>query len=179
MRQQALALESMNGVWRKFNEAETKRQAETGIQTIKFDSSFREKAYEVAWAAATKQSLEHAPQMRSFSARTLYPGARVARRLRGGAARRLALAITIDVIGRNLGMGTLPWILEVSEYVLPLATFFVAPWLLYRNEHVRLDILVQTRPWLGHVANIVGLAVCAVLVVYGVRTTTNSASRAR
>ena len=48
----------MNGVWRKFNEAETKRQAETGIQTIKFDSSFREKAYEVAWAAATKQSPE-------------------------------------------------------------------------------------------------------------------------
>lgn len=88
-----------------------------------------------------------------------------------------ALAITIDVIGRNLGLGTLPWILEVSEYVLPLATFFIAPWLLYRNEHVRLDILVQARPWLGHLANVVGLAVCAVLVVYGVRTITNSAAQ--
>lgn len=88
-----------------------------------------------------------------------------------------ALAITIDVIGRNVGLGTLPWILEVSEYVLPLATFFIAPWLLYRNEHVRLDILVQTRPWLGHAANGVGLAVCAVLVVYGVRTIANSATQ--
>src|SRR5687767_12094698 len=66
VQKQALALESMNGVWRKFNDEETKRQAETGIQAIKFDSSFREKAYEVAWAAATKQSPEHAPQMRKL-----------------------------------------------------------------------------------------------------------------
>jgi TRAP-type C4-dicarboxylate transport system permease small subunit len=88
-----------------------------------------------------------------------------------------ALAITLDVVGRNMGLGTLPWILEVSEYVLPLATFLVAPWLLYRNEHVRLDILLHVRPWLGHVTNVVGLAVCAVLVVYGVRTILNSAQQ--
>jgi TRAP-type transport system small permease protein len=106
--------------------------------------------------------------------------ARVLEWLAAGAAVLLgasALAITIDVIGRNVGMGTLPWILEVSEYVLPLATFLVAPWLLYRNEHVRLDILAVTRPWLGHVANIIGLAVCAVLVVYGARTILNSATQ--
>ena len=88
-----------------------------------------------------------------------------------------AAAITIDVIGRNVGMGTLPWILEASEYVLPLATFLVAPWLLYRNEHVRLDIALHARPWLGHVANAIGLAVCAALVVYGVRTILNSAAQ--
>ena len=85
-----------------------------------------------------------------------------------------ALAITLDVVGRNVGLGTLPWILEVSEYVLPLATFLVAPWLLYRNEHVRLDILLSAWPRLGHVTNVVGLAVCLVLVVYGVRTILNS-----
>jgi TRAP-type C4-dicarboxylate transport system permease small subunit len=88
-----------------------------------------------------------------------------------------ALAITVDVVGRNLGLGTLPWVLEVSEYVLPLATFFVAPWLLRRNEHVRLDILLRGMPWLGHVTNVIGLAVCAVLVVYGVRTILNSAQQ--
>ena len=88
-----------------------------------------------------------------------------------------AAAITVDVIGRNVGMGTLPWILEVSEYVLPLATFLVAPWLLYRNEHVRLDVLALNRPWVGQLANIVGLAVCGVLVVYGVRTILNSATQ--
>jgi TRAP-type C4-dicarboxylate transport system permease small subunit len=85
-----------------------------------------------------------------------------------------ALAITLDVVGRNVGLGTLPWILEVSEYVLPLATFLVAPWLLYRNEHVRLDILLQRWPALGHVTNAIGLAVCLVLVWYGVLTIRNS-----
>jgi TRAP-type C4-dicarboxylate transport system permease small subunit len=85
-----------------------------------------------------------------------------------------ALAITLDVVGRNVGLGTLPWILEVSEYVLPLATFLVAPWLLYRNEHVRLDMLLTVWPRLGHVTNVLGFAVCVVLVIYGVRTILNS-----
>ena len=88
-----------------------------------------------------------------------------------------ALAITVDVIGRNVGLGALPWILEVSEYVLPLATFLVAPWLLHRNEHVRLDILLRGWPWLHHLTNLVGLAVCGVLVLYGVRTSLNSAQQ--
>ncbi len=88
-----------------------------------------------------------------------------------------ALAITLDVIARNVGLGTVPWILEVSEYVLPLATFLAAPWLLYRNEHVRLDVLLTAFPRLNHVANLVGLAVCGVLVVYGVRTILNSAAQ--
>ena len=88
-----------------------------------------------------------------------------------------ALAITLDVIARNVGLGTLPWILEVSEYVLPLATFLAAPWLLHRNEHVRLDVLLTAFPRLNHVANLVGLSVCGVLVVYGVRTILNSAQQ--
>jgi TRAP-type C4-dicarboxylate transport system substrate-binding protein len=66
MRKQALALEGMNGVWRKMNAEETKRQAEVGIQTIKFDNAYREKAYDIAWASAAKQSPEHAPQMRKL-----------------------------------------------------------------------------------------------------------------
>lgn len=85
-----------------------------------------------------------------------------------------ALAITLDVVARNLGLGTVPWILEVSEYVLPLATFLAAPWLLYRNQHVRLDVLLARLPWLDAVGNLIGLAVCGVLVVYGVRTILNS-----
>src|SRR5687768_15813937 len=67
---QALALESMNTAWRKLNAEETKRQAEVGIQTVKFDTAaskaYLDKAYDVAWAGATKQSPEHAPQMRKL-----------------------------------------------------------------------------------------------------------------
>ena len=85
-------------------------------------------------------------------------------------------------MARNLGLGTLPWILEVSEYVLPLATFLVAPWLLRRNEHVRLDVVLQLargRPGraLELCCNLLGLAICAVLVLYGARTILNSAEQ--
>ena len=69
IQKQALALEAMNGVWKKLNEEETKRQAQVGIQTIKFDNAYREKAYDIAWASATKQSPEHAPQMRKLFSR--------------------------------------------------------------------------------------------------------------
>ena len=69
VQKQVLALEGMNSYWRKLNQEETRKQADSGIQTIKFDDSFREKAYEVAWAAATKQSPEHAPQMRKLFSR--------------------------------------------------------------------------------------------------------------
>src|SRR5687767_13217935 len=66
---QALALEAQNGVWKKHNEEDTKRQAQSGIQTISFDKSYMDKAYDVAWAAATKASHEHAPQMRKLFSR--------------------------------------------------------------------------------------------------------------
>ena len=66
IKKEALALEAMNSVWKKLNSEETKRQAQVGIQTIKFDEAYADKAYEVAWASATKQSPEHAPQMRKL-----------------------------------------------------------------------------------------------------------------
>jgi TRAP-type C4-dicarboxylate transport system permease small subunit len=93
-----------------------------------------------------------------------------------------ALFVTGDVVARNLGLGTLPWILEVSEYVLPLATFLVAPWLLARNEHVRLDVLLTALPQplaraLGRLADVLGLAVCIVFVVYGARAVASSAQQ--
>ncbi len=67
---QALALEAMNSYWPKLNKEETDRQAKTGIETIKFDAatakSYVDKAYEVGWAHAIKQSPEHGPQMRKL-----------------------------------------------------------------------------------------------------------------
>jgi TRAP-type C4-dicarboxylate transport system substrate-binding protein len=66
VQKQVLALEAMNSHWRKLNAEETKKQADAGIQTIKFDQAYVDKAYEVAWSTATKQSPEHAPQMRKL-----------------------------------------------------------------------------------------------------------------
>jgi len=87
----------------------------------------------------------------------------------------LVLALVcFDVIGRNLGMNSLPWIVEVTEYTLPIATLLAAPWLLERNEHVRLDLLGATLSpaamrRIDRVAAACGLVISAVLTVYSVR----------
>jgi TRAP-type transport system small permease protein len=91
-----------------------------------------------------------------------------------------ALAVTADVVARNVGLGTAPWILEVSEYVLPLSTFLVAPWLLRRNEHVGLDMMLRVLPAsaaraLDVASSVLGLAISGVLLLYGVRAALDSA----
>jgi TRAP-type transport system small permease protein len=86
----------------------------------------------------------------------------------------MALLVTLDVLTRNLGFGGIAWVNEVSEYSLPVATLLVAPWLLHRNEHVRLDILLSAVPrrlstLLERCVGVLGIAICAVFVWYGVR----------
>jgi TRAP-type C4-dicarboxylate transport system substrate-binding protein len=70
VQRQALALEGMNTAWKKLNDGETKRQAQVGIQTISFDAktskAYVDKAYEVGWASAIKQSPEHGPQLKKL-----------------------------------------------------------------------------------------------------------------
>ncbi len=83
----------------------------------------------------------------------------------------IVVLVCYDVIGRNLGLRSLPWIVEVTEYALPLITLLAAPWLLYRAEHVRLDLLSNTLAppalrMLDRIASSVGLAVCLVIVWY-------------
>jgi TRAP-type transport system small permease protein len=85
----------------------------------------------------------------------------------------VVLLVCYDVVARNLGADSLPWIVEVTEYALPLATFLAAPWLMYRNEHIRLDILGNTLSLaklaaVDRVAAVFGLAVSAVITWYGV-----------
>lgn len=68
LEKQILALEAENAFWPRFAKEETERQAKAGIQTISFDATatkaFRDKAYDVAWAAAEKQSPEVAARFK-------------------------------------------------------------------------------------------------------------------
>ncbi|MFY9789115.1 MAG: TRAP transporter substrate-binding protein DctP [Pseudolabrys sp.] len=52
------------------NAKDTKRQAEAGIQTIKFEGAtaetYRAKAYQAGWEGIIKQSPEHGPKIREF-----------------------------------------------------------------------------------------------------------------
>ncbi len=91
----------------------------------------------------------------------------------------ITIMVCVDVIGRNLGLGNIPWILEVTEYALPVATLSAAPWLMWRNAHVRLDLLGMVLSASGQrradrLSAAVGLVVCIVFVWYGVATLLDS-----
>lgn len=93
----------------------------------------------------------------------------------------VAVLVAADVVLRNLGQGSLPWIVEASEYALPLATFLCAPWLLHQNAHVRVEVLVAAVPAraaaaLDRAGSLIGLAVCLALAWYGLLVILDSRS---
>lgn len=94
----------------------------------------------------------------------------------GGALGLLAILIAIDIVIRNLGIGHLGWLLEVSEYVLYVATFLAAPWVLRLGAHVRVDLLLNALParlaaGLELLADALGGLASAVLFYYGLKAT--------
>ncbi|HEJ83033.1 MAG TPA: TRAP transporter small permease [Desulfobacteraceae bacterium] len=87
----------------------------------------------------------------------------------------MAATVSMDVFSRNLGFGSLPWVVEVSEYLLFLTTFLAAPWVLSVGGHVRVDLVIdnlprKAEPVVQAVADTIGLAVCLFLLYYGTRT---------
>lgn len=92
----------------------------------------------------------------------------------------MALAVTLDVVARNLGWGNTGWVVELTEYSLPVATLLVAPYLLYRNQHVRLDAVLVALPKRAALvvergADVLGMMICAVFVWYGAKLIYDSA----
>lgn len=73
LQKQLLALEAENSFWGRYATEETARQEKSGIQTIKFDAAtskaFRDKAYDVGWAGAAKQSPEIAARFKALFSR--------------------------------------------------------------------------------------------------------------
>ena len=70
LQKQLLALEAGNTFWAGYAAAEIARQEKAGIQTIQFDAAtakaFRDKAYNVGWAGAAKQSPEIAVRFKTL-----------------------------------------------------------------------------------------------------------------
>jgi TRAP-type transport system small permease protein len=56
----------------------------------------------------------------------------------------MMIGITAEVVLRIFGFPSLTGLIELTEYALFISTFFVAPYLLRVNEHIRVDI-VMTR----------------------------------
>lgn len=84
----------------------------------------------------------------------------------------IAALMCIDIAVRSLGLGSLAWLTELTEYLLYAATFLAAAWALRHGAHVRVDVLVASLPApraraLEGATNAVGLAVSAVLLGFG------------
>lgn len=88
----------------------------------------------------------------------------------------IALATTYDVVLRSVTGATLGGLAEMVEYTLFASTFLAAPWLLRHNGHVQVDFVVgalseRPRRLVRRIADVVGLLVCLVLLVYAVQVT--------
>jgi TRAP-type C4-dicarboxylate transport system substrate-binding protein len=67
---QGLAFEGLNDFWKTYAQEEIKRQAQAGIQMIRFEGAqakqYLDRAYETGWAGILKVSPEHGPKMRDL-----------------------------------------------------------------------------------------------------------------
>ncbi len=91
----------------------------------------------------------------------------------------MVLVVTGDILLRNLTRGGFAWANEISEYALYLMTLLVAPWLLRRGQHVRLDLVLVSVParlarLLELVGDLLGLGVCLLMLRYGIAITLDS-----
>ena len=91
----------------------------------------------------------------------------------------MVVAVTADIVVRNTVRAGFVWANEVSEYALYLMTLLTAPWLLRRGQHVRLDLVLTMVPgrlaWMMEaLGDLLGFAVCLVLIRYGFAMTADS-----
>ena len=84
----------------------------------------------------------------------------------------LIFLMCLDIAIRNFRLGSLPWLIELTEYAMYAGTFLAAPWVLRQGAHVRVDAVLTALPKryavrLEQFVDLVGLGVALVLVVYG------------
>ena len=102
----------------------------------------------------------------------------------GAVAALLSFAV-MAMVALNVALrGTVhlfvPGSVELSEYAMLLITAFASPWLLYRGQHVRIDLLLHEIPpfagWLCELfVDILGCVVSAMLAWFGAKVLVLSA----
>lgn len=97
----------------------------------------------------------------------------------GYALGAIAALMCLDILLRNLGLGSLPWLIELTEYLMYGGTFLAAPWVLRQGSHVRVDLLLVAIPSrhavrLEQFVDAVGLTISAVMAIYGTGAVANA-----
>ncbi|MDG2034393.1 MAG: TRAP transporter small permease subunit [Rhodospirillales bacterium] len=93
----------------------------------------------------------------------------------------VSIALMTFLIPLNLFMvkaqlGGIWWLFEGVEYVLYMGVFIGAPWVLQKNAHVKVDVLLVNLPKnaavkLERFIDFLGLVICGLLCFYGMRAT--------
>jgi TRAP-type C4-dicarboxylate transport system permease small subunit len=91
----------------------------------------------------------------------------------------IILLMCVDIAIRDLRLGSLPWLIEVTEYAMYGGTFLAAPWVLRQGSHVRVDIVLTSIGQRGArvldtILDLIGLGICAVLLIYGIDSVLNA-----
>lgn len=86
----------------------------------------------------------------------------------------IAGLILTDIAGRAAGVFTIPWKIDVAQYLLYFATFLAAPWVLREGGHVSVDLIAAMLPSaaadvLARVAAVIGASCSVVLVWYSLQ----------
>jgi TRAP-type transport system small permease protein len=84
----------------------------------------------------------------------------------------LTLLVCVEIVSRRLGMGSMPWLVDLIEYTLYGGTFLAAPWVLRQGEHVRVDLVLLSLPKaaavrLEQIIDSIGFAVSVVMCYFG------------
>jgi C4-dicarboxylate transporter DctQ subunit len=88
----------------------------------------------------------------------------------------LMLVVVADATLRYTVKGVITWAFDASEYSLPYMTFLATTWLLRKDGHVKLDVLInalksKSQAYLNFIATIILVLTCIMLVIYGITTT--------
>ena len=93
-----------------------------------------------------------------------------------------AVAISINVVLRNSAGTTIFGLLDAVEYGLLAATFLAAPWVLWKNAHVTIDLLTANLPAAGarllaRLVSALGCLLSATFLWFAVQAALASAAR--
>lgn len=89
------------------------------------------------------------------------------------------LSVSYDVVMRYFLNRPTLWVQEIAEYSLLYITFLGVAWLLKKEGHVKMDLVIsrlnpETQALLNVITSVICAVICALLVWYGVQVTWDS-----
>ena len=93
----------------------------------------------------------------------------------------LMLVVSLQVIMRHFFNSPIPWVLEGSQFCLVFVTYLGAAWVLTRDGHVRIEIIVRRfshrlQAIINAIVSIVCATACLVVTVFGIMVAVDYAS---